>query len=917
MENELELGENLFDFRKIIEKSSVGFIIIQENLFRYLNDAATKLFKYSKDEMLSWKRFGYLKIIHPLDRALFRKIIHNLSNGELENNNHFEIRGLQANNQIIWLDFKFDSIDYDGKPCLLITLYDITARKTTEKKILKSKRIYSNLVNNANSIILKIDVDGRIVFINQFGKKFFEFESVELIGKKVVGTILPVNEKSSKKFNQMLEDILEYPNKYISTSNENITKSGEKVWISWSNKAITDRNGNLIGIESVGNDITKRVRVRELLRNQTKKLEILNQIIVSGNKAKDISELFENVLDFLTGLLGFEAAAIYLTNTQKKTAELIQFRNIPSTIVSEAKELPIDKDPYEIIFKQGRSLIIKDFDHNFNNSSDFMSMISIPIFDNKEIIGAITVISSQSLSSMKNEKKILKSIGHEIGTIISKFKAEKHSKQNQKNLTRLFNSIEDFIFVINYDGKISKVNQAVLKRLNYTEEEILSINLLDLHPSEMESQVKKKFREILNKKSDVCYFPLKKKNGGLIEVNTKITHGKWGKDDVIFGISRSKEEIKKWEQKLIESEKKFRTIAETSLMGIMIIEDHKVKYYNNALSRILELPENKELRNKSDLVKYFHSDDAQKWNNRMECISEKKNTFNEIFRIETESATIKWLEIFYKAIYIEYKYSEFLTIEDISKRKEAEKLIVEEYNRLMDLNEMRKDIITRISHELKTPLTSMYGASQFLIEEMRDAMTDDVFEFVEMNHRGCVRLTKLIQNLIDATILDSKKINLNLKKEDLIAITNKALNNINKMAESRNLSIDSQFPTEVVCVVDKESLEKAITNILSNAVKNTLPNGTITVKIATTDNYIDISVKDTGIGLTKGEKEKIFRKFGKIERYKMDVDLNIEGSGLGLYIAKEIVELHGGEIIAESEGRNKGATFILRIPNRN
>ena len=72
-------------------------------------------------------------------------------------------------------------------------------------------------------------------------------------------------------------------------------------------------------------------------------------------------------------------------------------------------------------------------------------------------------------------------------------------------------------------------------------------------------------------------------------------------------------------------------------------------------------------------------------------------------------------------------------------------------------------------------------------------------------------------------------------------------------------------------------------------------------------------IRDTGIGITEKEKELLFEKFGKMERYGMDLGVDIEGSGLGLYISKEIVELHGGKIIVESEGRNKGSTFTIRL----
>ncbi|MFX1395337.1 MAG: sensor histidine kinase, partial [Promethearchaeota archaeon] len=99
----------------------------------------------------------------------------------------------------------------------------------------------------------------------------------------------------------------------------------------------------------------------------------------------------------------------------------------------------------------------------------------------------------------------------------------------------------------------------------------------------------------------------------------------------------------------------------------------------------------------------------------------------------------------------------------------------------------------------------------------------------------------------------------------------------------------------------------------SNAIKNTPVNGKITIKLYENGDYVDFSIKDSGIGLTNEEKEKIFKKFGKIERYGESIGIDTEGSGLGLFISKEIIEMHGGKIWAESEGRNKGSIFTVRF----
>lgn len=106
-------------------------------------------------------------------------------------------------------------------------------------------------------------------------------------------------------------------------------------------------------------------------------------------------------------------------------------------------------------------------------------------------------------------------------------------------------------------------------------------------------------------------------------------------------------------------------------------------------------------------------------------------------------------------------------------------------------------------------------------------------------------------------------------------------------------------------------------SLISNAIKNTPPKGLIYISVQPENSYVDIIIKDSGIGLTKEEKGKLFKKFGKIERENIGMNIITEGSGLGLYLSKKIIELHKGKILVESEGRSKRSTFIVRIPIKN
>ena len=144
---------------------------------------------------------------------------------------------------------------------------EIAERRDMEAALRAGEKNYRNLVDSVNSIILRWDAKGRIVFMNPYGIKFFGYETEDLIGKNVVGTIVPESESISKRdLGHLMEEIRNDPDRFRNNENENITRDGRRVWIYWTNRAITDDEGRIVEILSVGNDITGRRHMEAELR---------------------------------------------------------------------------------------------------------------------------------------------------------------------------------------------------------------------------------------------------------------------------------------------------------------------------------------------------------------------------------------------------------------------------------------------------------------------------------------------------------------------------------------------------------------------------------------------------------------------------------------------------------------------------
>ncbi len=250
---------------------------------------------------------------------------------------------------------------------------------------------------------------------------------------------------------------------------------------------------------------------------------------------------------------------------------------------------------------------------------------------------------------------------------------------------------------------------------------------------------------------------------------------------------------------------------------------------------------------------------------------------------------------------------------NITEKVKAEKMVIEENKKLQELDQFRKNLITRVSHELKTPLNSIQSATQHLLANYKNHINSRIIRFIDTIHKGGLRLNALVENILDTSILESGKFVIKRKKTNLSEVIQKCIDEIIILAIKRNLTLKSELSDSLFLNIDRFRIEQVIINILSNAIKNTPPEGEIQISTIENNNHVDLRIKDNGIGLTKEEIEMLFTPFGKIERYGKNLNVDIDGTGIGLYLSKEIVELHEGQLFVESPGRNCGSTFTLRL----
>jgi signal transduction histidine kinase len=157
-------------------------------------------------------------------------------------------------------------------------------------------------------------------------------------------------------------------------------------------------------------------------------------------------------------------------------------------------------------------------------------------------------------------------------------------------------------------------------------------------------------------------------------------------------------------------------------------------------------------------------------------------------------------------------------------------------------------------------------------------------------------------------------LDLKIKENNLSDLVKEILSEFEGIATMRKHEIILDIDENILLDFDKNQIKELISNILLNSIKFTPPGGLINIRTELTNDSVILSINDNGIGFTEEEKRQLFTRFGKIERYNQNLDVIIEGAGLGLFISKKLIELHGGKIWMESKGRNKGSTFFISLP---
>ncbi len=729
---------------------------------------------------------------------------------------------------------------------------DINQHKLLERRIEESERRYRGLYESSPISLTVTDSDGVILDVNSATEKIFGFKKSEVIGKKYfdLGIFSPEQvERFQKDYKESLKG-----KKIIPMEIQIKRKDGTMAWLSVQNSV--KKIGNEFLIEGIAQDITERKTAeQELIKSEEK----------YRNLADSLPEvIFEIDLSYNITYTNSIASKIfgYSNEEFKKGMKIFQF------VTFDDKELALKQTQQLFRGEYLKPLVLKL--KRKDGTFFFANIHASRIFKHKKVVGVRCIIHDITEMKTTQEKLI----------------------ESQKKYKDLANSLPEVIFEIDLNFNLTYTNAIATQIFGYSHEDFKKgLNIFNfIYHVEKERVLEYLSRIFKGELNEPQIFQLRKKDGSFFHGTINATPIFKGSKIVgMRSIIHDVTEMVNAEEKIKESEAKFRTISEQSLMGISIIQDEKIKYVNETLANIFGYSIEEVLSwSPGEFFKTIHPKDKKRV---IELSTKTDNRFDNgvryyEFRGIHKNGNIIWLELYFKVITFQKKPAFLVSYIDISERKKAkeelreseeiyrflfekspssillinmsgkiedcnpalEKLI--DYDRteligkrvarlpiippkylsvlfkrnqkiskgesilsidlqlikkdgsliwvnldsslvrmgdktyimvmgrdisdkkeieikLKELNEMRKEFIDRASHELKTPITTVYGAYQLLDILYKDKFDPEQLELIEMAFSGTRRIRRLVDDLLDVSKIDSKVFKLNKRKTNL------------------------------------------------------------------------------------------------------------------------------------------------------
>ncbi len=624
-------------------------------------------------------------------------------------------------------------------------------------------------------------------------------------------------------------------------------------------------------------------------------LELQNkELMRSRSAAEDVAEKYNELYDF--------APVGYFTLTN--TGEIIELNKCGANMLGKKRSHILNSMFGAYVSEDTRLFFDQFLEKIFTRETQKSCEVALSVNDDLTIFVMLTAIIAKN-----NTQCIVTAID-----ITHRKKSREALQESEAMFRNLVERMPDGVYKSTHDGKFVNVNPAIVKMLGYAgKEELLAIDIktqLYLEASDRESLV------LQEKAEEMGVYQLKKKDGTAIWVED---HGWYNMDEngnILFheGIMRDITERKIAEEALRESEERFKKLFEEAPLGIALIDSltGNICEVNPMFASIAGKTTQEMVH--TDGKDITHPDDIQPDLENMNLLNARKIPGYHIEkRYFHKDNTMVWVSMTVSALNVKDKKQprHLCMIQDITKRKQDEDELILKNKELQKVNAEKDKYFSLIAHDLRSPFNAFLGSIEMMVEELGDMTLNEIQALAEGLKKSAINLHNLLENLLEWSQIERGIIRY---KPNLCLLSPKiaeSLQTVMEAATKKRIDITLNIPDDMEVFADENMLKSTIRNLAGNAVKFTSQGGKIMLAaIPAENNFVEISIRDNGIGMNSDRLDKLFHIDAHISRPGTEGE---PSTGLGLILCKEFVEKHSGKIRVESIEK-EGTTICFTIP---